>query len=597
MNFLLVGNPNSGKTTLFNTLCKTNQKVANWHGVTVEVAEQKINFGGKDLTFFDLPGLYSLATKSLEEEISRNFLDAHKNDTIINICSYETFERNVFLTYELLRAGFKVVLFVNTVGGKFEQSEIESVKRLLGIEVIQFDARKGRKNILNEILETKPKNISAMLTISFDEVLRKLPKQKTKKFVFADKILLNKFFGTITFIAVVALIFYLTFGPVGAWLENLFSNLMYKLFFKIEVFLLQTDYAWFAGMYDFVIMKGFLSVVSFIPQLVMLLTFLWLLEEIGYLPRIAYLFNDYLCRYNLSGRSIFTLIMGMGCTTSAVITSRNMENKDLRNRTATLLPFISCSAKLPIFVCISSLFFQQYRVLLSIFVYLFGIAIGLFVLRFLPKNKKGTSFVLEIPSFKVPSFKRIAKEVMRTCKEFFVRVGFIVIVLSIFVWTFQNINFKFQIVDNIEDSILVKVCEVVAVIFIPLGFGNWQSIVALISGFIAKESVYVSLVMLDGFKFFNTASSLSFLIFVLLYSPCLAAMVSFGREFGAKKSIFTILFQTVIAYVMALIIYSAFNIFEIKIAILYFIMLILVYFIFKKVKNRKCVDCSTCNIE
>lgn len=596
MNFLLVGNPNSGKTTLFNTLCRTNQKVANWHGVTVEVAEQNIVFDGKNATIFDLPGLYSLSTKSLEEKISKDFLFSHKDDIIINICSYETFERNIFLTYELLKNGFKVVLFINTVGGKFEQSEIEKMKQNFGIEIFQFDARKSRKNILNKFFESKPKT-SSIQNLTFEELVALIPKQKTKKNIFIDKILFNKFFGTLIFVAIITLIFYLTFGRVGSWLEAVFSKLISSLFFKIEIFLLQTDYAWFSGMYDFVIMKGFLSVVSFIPKLVLLLTFLWILEEIGYLPRIAYLFNDYLCRYNLSGRSIFTLIMGMGCTTTAVITSRNMENKKLRDRTSTFLPFISCSAKLPIFVCISSLFFQQYKVLLSIFVYLFGIVIGLIVLRILPKNKQNTSFILEIPSFKFPSVTRISREVWRTCKEFFVRVGFIVIVLSIFVWTFQNINFQLQIVENIEDSILVKVCKAISVLFIPLGFGNWQSIVALISGFIAKESVYVSLVMLDGFVYFNTASSLSFLIFVLLYSPCLAAMVSFGREFGAKRSIFTIIFQTVLAYIIAFIIYSAFNIFEIKIAILYFLLIILAYFLIKKLYNKKCVDCKVCKIE
>ena len=688
--YLLVGNPNTGKTTFFNYLTKSNEKVGNWHGVTVE--EKKKNFD-KDKLLVDLPGIYSLTPLSFEEEVAVKYIYEHKECTVLNICDVNNLARNLYLTLELMSAGINTILILNTMGQK-QKIDIVTLKNKLGIEIILFDNKnKNKKEIIEKIIKNKNKTIKNIdfshknnekinlylknnkININFPNnyILQKVYEkddffikffdlEKHKQNLYSmcddfsiediskyrydiienvlnitnkstlgksklDKFFLNKYFSIPIFFVIMFVVFYLTFFLIGPALSNLLKYLIEDVLGRYISFLIRylTNIEWIIKLFEVAIIGGLGTLLCFLPQIAMLFMFLYILEDSGYMARIAFIFEDIFYKLGLSGKSIYTMIMGFGCSTSAIITSRNMEDKNAKIKTALITPYMSCSAKLPIYAVIGGAFFGKSNIFIIFGLYVLGIIVGLF-LSFIFEKKilksKKQSFILEFPRYKAPNIKKLLQVIWENIKLFLIKVGSLLICMNIIVWIFQNFTFSFSYVGTSgKQSILQTVGEFIAPLFKPLGFGNYGAVSSLIAGFVAKEIIVSSIAMFNGINIekdlynqtsnsilletsvvcFTPFSAISYMIYCLLYSPCLASVSMLKEEIGTKWTLFAIGTQLIVAYTISLITYQSLNLIN-KIGVLFMIYLIVFSIIgysvvrfFKFFKNKKCTSCLNCN--
>lgn len=651
----LVGNPNTGKTTLFNTLAKADEHVGNWHGVTVDYKEKKLSFSGKDFVLTDLPGAYSLSSYSFEEAVTRDYLLKNKDAKIINICDANNLERNLLLTLELIEMGFCPTICINMANdlkktGK--KIDIQKLETILGQKVFLIDAqnKKQAKTVLEFVAnDTKYQKTDLQYVATFikqfddlfkdsvnlknienaqkiklleqDEFVlnqvvkpqdstkvndilsqnKTLEKVLSKKYDFIekiikqcvsfssakseqvygysklDKIVLNNFFSIPIFLLVVGLIFFLTFGKVGSFFGDKFSAVFEKfVFLPLSNFVKEKTTNLFVQ--NFIceaVFGSLLSLISFLPQIILMFLGLYVLEDSGYMSRLAFSLEDYFKKIGLSGKSVFTLLMGFGCGTTASLTSRNLEDKNSKIKTAILTPYISCSAKLPLYAVVCGAFFPKHRFLVVISLYLLGVLVSLGVSYFLnktvlPSGKQ--SFIMELPKYRVPSAKKIFKNTIINIKQFLLRVGSVLLCFSCIVWLLQNINFKFQYAQG--ESILTAISKFIAPIFRPLGFGNYGAVACILCGFVAKEIIVSTIgiingcganstmkdisgsLLVSGSAFYLTkASSVSFLVFALLYLPCISTVSVFLKEIGTKWTIFACVLELLISYALSFAIY------------------------------------------
>lgn len=629
---ILIGNPNTGKSTLFNTLTKSNEKVSNWHGVTVGVKSKLSSINSEEFEIVDTPGVYSFSAYSNEEKITINYLKQNLNEIIVNVCDANNLKRNLILTLELLKNGIDVILAVN-MSAEVKNYDYKKLSKLLNISVVEIDARnnKGITNLLNGIKQkTKEKTQKSSKIIEkytqsmqINEIFAKIQKKDIEdsyaKNDKIDKFVLNKFnFLTITF-ASLFLVFYLTFGPYGMWFSSIINCFFSKIVSFLRKIILCANISYIIKIFIFdCIFVTIESVISFIPQIVLLMFFISVLEDIGLMSRIAFMFDGVLKKFGLSGKSLFSLMLGFGCTTSAVITTRNLENPNLRKRTALLLPFMSCSAKLPIFLVLSSLFFEKYKYLFVLGLYLFSILISIFfacIYKKLVPDKKEI-LILEMPKYRKLNFKKVLKDVLNVLKEFLVKVGTLILFFSVCVWLLQNFSTSFQFLngENFDRSILYFISDKITFLFKPLGFYSVGIVVALLLGIVAKEMVVVGLAMMNGAQggmaelsasllletsicSFSKISAVVFLIFVLLYSPCISALFTIKNELGKKTAGYVFVAQFVIAYIVSFLIYHLLVNPEILIFFFLFLFVdILIYFVIKlKREKSKCWgNCNAC---
>lgn len=654
---ILIGNPNTGKTTLFNTLTGASEHVGNWHGVTVDVKERTF-LSVKNVVLVDLPGLYSLDAFSPEEKISADFLKQNKNSLVINICDANNLSRNLYLTMQLLERGLNVCLAINMAkelkGGAKIFEKIESV---LGVKVFPIDARKKRscKNLVNFCLDyagtsdqNRDKKIGAEtltechtlaaertatgqhtsaaartitdghISVSTqqrinkdtpinagkdkamgavtDAALKNLAKERYAKIDALlmrvgvskageygksklDRVLFNRFGAVAIFIALFAVIFFVTFGQFGATLSGAVCDGFAFVKNSLFPFLAAESGNWFFSFLNDGVFGGVVSVLSFLPQIMLLFLFINLLEDIGYLSRVAFMLDGKLARVGLTGRAVFSLLMGFGCTTSAAITTRNLDDKLLRRRTTLMLPNFSCSAKLPIFACICGVFLKNISVFAVFALYLLGVGVSLIIALISAKvdgrkagNSVSPSFLMEMPKMRAPSISKILKAVWGHVKEFVVRVGSVILAMSILVWFINSFNFKFQFVGAEGNTILKFLGHILAPVFAPLGFNSDAIAVALLTGLVAKEMVLGALVLANGAAgvsalgatlinplspaHFSAASAISFLVFVLLYPSCISSISAIRKEMGKKTMWLSVGLQFGIAYVMSFIAYE-----------------------------------------
>ena len=677
---ILIGNPNTGKTTLFNTLTGASEHVGNWHGVTVDVKERAF-LSAKNVALVDLPGLYSLDAFSPEEKISADFLEQNRDSLVINICDANNLSRNLYLTMQLIERGFNVCLAINMAkelkGGAKIFEKIESV---LGVKVFPIDARKKRscKKLVNFCLDyagtsdqNRDKKIGAKIATwhhtsvagritterhtsvagrtatgqhtsttgrtatgqhtsttertiteqhtsvttqqrinkdtlinagkdkatgaATDAALKNLAKERYAKIDSLlmrvgvskageygksklDRVLFNRFGAVAIFIALFAVIFFVTFGQVGATLSGAVCDGFVFVKNRLFPFLAAESGNWFFSFLNDGVFGGVVSVLSFLPQIMLLFLFINLLEDIGYLSRVAFMLDGKLARVGLTGRAVFSLLMGFGCTTSAAITTRNLDDKLLRRRTTLMLPNFSCSAKLPIFACICGVFLKNISVFAVFALYLLGVGVSLIIALTSAKvderkaeNSVSPSFLMEMPKMRAPSISKILKAVWGHAKEFVVRVGSVILAMSILVWFINSFNFKLQFVGAEGDTILKFLGHILAPILAPLGFNSDAIAVALLTGLVAKEMVLGALVLANGAAgvqalgatlmnplspaHFNAASAISFLVFVLLYPSCISSISAIRKEMGKKTMWLSVGLQFGIAYVMSLIAY------------------------------------------
>ena len=596
MKVILAGNPNTGKTTLFNTLTNSFEHASNWHGVTVDVKQKQYEYAGKKFEVCDLPGLYSLDAYSKEEKIASDFIEQNRDAVVVCILDANNLKRNLFLALELKEKTPNLIFAVN-MAKEVKSFDAKKLEQELGVKTLAIDARKKKsaKTLKEAIADFAIEQIVPKKTLEqFDmSDFEKKSKQKFQEIADLlnrigyqqnglygksklDKIVLSKFGSFVIFTLVMGLVFFITFGTIG----NTFSEKVNDIFGALSVKL----YDFFQGfiknelLLRFInegVIAGALSVTSFLPQIILLFACLNFLEDFGYLSRVAFMFDPFFKRLGLTGRSAFSLIMGFGCTTTAIMTSRNLDNKNLQKRTSILLPFMSCSAKLPIFAVIASTFFAKYKALIVFSLYLFAILLMVVVaLIFSKKDKEQEeqTFLLEMPKYRAPSLSKVLKNALTAGKNFIVRVGGAIVLSSVVIFILYNFSFKFQYVgQNSENSVLYVLAKLLSWIFKPLGFGSVGATIAIFSGFVAKEMVVSSLaivnkVPVDGLAlslassssavWFSPISAISFLVFVLLYTPCVSACIMMKKENGRKAMWLSIGLQIGIAYLASFLVYN-----------------------------------------
>ncbi len=656
---LIVGNPNTGKSTFFNTLTKANAHTGNFHGVTVNFkkAECKV----LNCTFVDLPGLYSMSPNSYEEEVSVNYILSHKKSCIVCLCNNQTLRRNLLLATELIDLGREVVVVVNEIGKKIIV-DYNKLQEKLGVKVISLKAnnKKTFKNFFS-FFETKKEekntnenydkfyqekvlcgceyyrkllNISDKISLNNYEYLEKNIKEKYTKideilkyseyktdYIVGkskiDKIILNKYLCLPIFLIILFVIFYLTFFSVGKFFSDILRYIIQDLIGENFVNFLnnQNTPQFVVSLVKDGIFSGVGSVVSFLPQVVILFLFLDILEQSGYISRLAFCLDDALKSVGLSGRSVYTLIMGFGCSTTASLTARNMSDNNAKIKTALLSPYMSCSAKLPVYAVIGGAFFGAQNMLIIVLLYIVGIIVSLLMSLFLERTKlcsKEQTFIMEFPSYQCINIKHILKNTLSTAISFLVRIGSVILSLSVVVWLLQNISFSLTYVKlSGEKSILQVLGEFFAPIFKPLGFASWGAVSSLIAGIVAKEvivssiaifnnvnmsSIGESIILSSSVVHFTPASAISFMVFCLLYCPCISTLVTFKKEIGTKWTIFSVLSQFVVAYIISMFTYTLFRATEVfgflATSICTVIIVILIYSIVSVFKYRKCNLCN-----
>lgn len=660
----LAGNPNSGKTTMFNDLTGSSQYVGNWPGVTVEKKEGKLK-GHKDVIIQDLPGIYSLSPYTPEEIVSRNYLIGEKPNAIINIVDASNLERNLYLTSQLAEIGVPVVIALNMIDIVRKNGDVIDTKKLgnaLGCEIVETSALKGigsreaaekaiaaassqkapaSKRVFSDNVEDalekignlisgqkldannrwysiklfeRDKEVGKALPLGVDvrqaieeivanceaqfdddsesiiiseryQYIQRLIKdtvkiQKRELLSASDKIdnvVTNRVLALPIFALVMFLVYFLSISTVGAWMtdwinDNLFGEMIPG---AIEGFLESVGSAeWLNALILDGIVAGVGAVLGFLPQMLVLFFCLAILEDCGYMARIAFIMDRIFRKFGLSGKSFIPILIGTGCGVPGIMASRTIESENDRRMTVITTTFIPCGAKLPIIALIAGALFPE-SVWVGPSAYFLGIGAIIVSGVILKKTKAFAGdpapFVMELPAYHVPGLKGVLIHMGDRGKSFVKKAGTIILLASVLVWFLSSFNSSFEMVAT-EESMLASIGQVIAPIFTPLGWGDWKATVATFTGLIAKENVVGTFGVLYGFEevaedgaeywgalsaAFTQLAAYSFLVFNLLCAPCFAAIGAVRREMmSAKWTCFAIAYQTIFAYVTTLIIYQ-----------------------------------------
>ncbi|MBP3320252.1 MAG: ferrous iron transport protein B [Clostridia bacterium] len=666
----LLGNPNSGKSTLFNLLTGTYQYVGNWPGVTVQKKTGRIRNIKENIELVDLPGVYSLSPYTSEEIVTRNYIMNECPDLVVNVIDSTNLERNLYLTTQLLELDCRVIIVLNMTDllkQKNKIIDIENLEKNLGVPIIGISAGKntgiddllakirhllksnkkvrynnnlysesienslnnisdivnpGKKYILNNRFKTvkifendeliiQESNLNQEQINKINELREKISQEYNKKsdiiipderYIYIqeickksvkninnsqknnlcsklDDILTGKYTAILFFVLILFLIFYITFGKFGVFLKEFCESFINGYTRDLIVRLLKHSgaSAWTRSLVSDAVIGGVGSVISFLPQVILLFGLLSVLEDCGYMARVTFIMDKLMRKIGLSGKAFVSFVMGFGCTVPAVMSTKILENKKDRNLAIFMLPFISCSAKMPIYLMFTSIFFPKYKSLIVFLLYIIGVACAVltaYIFKDSLFQGEESPFVLEMPDYKIPSFKNIKLNIWDKTKDFVERAGTIILFSSIIIWFLQyfDINFRFALSNS--NSILSKIGNLIAPVFKICGFGNWKACVSLVTGLLAKESIVSTLSVLYFsqnykniteaiMKDFSTASAISFMIFSLLYTPCIAAVSVIFREFTNKKyAIISTVYQISLAYILSALSYQTIILFQ-----------------------------------
>lgn len=689
----LVGNQNSGKTTLFNYLTGMNAKIGNWPGVTIEKKTGIIKGTSHEIT--DLPGIYSLSPYSEEEEVSRKFVFDENPDVIINIVDATTLERGLYLTTQLMELNTKLIVALNMADmlekkgikidtKKLEEQlgvkvfEISALKetgidaliteidkkedlqrakvfdsriensvteiqfelnrkhsKFIAVKLLEDDARFKNENSenINKIKKELSKNYDTDLeeTIATERYsfIEKVKKQSVVqvpvKTIFSDKldkIFLNKWLAFPIFIVIMFLVYYLSVGVVGSATVDLIEYGVDRFGEWVGTGLANVGTSeWLISLVVDGIISGVGTVLGFVPQLIILFLCIALLETTGYMSRIALLLDKLFRKLGLSGKSLIPFIVGSGCSVPGIMGTRIIENSDERELTTMLVSFIPCSAKLPIIALFSGYFFKEKSGLVSASLYFFAIIIIICLAFVLSRTKfrhTSSSYISELPEYKLPSPKYIAKEVWDKVIAFIKRAGSVILICSIVIWFLVSFSFKMEYVTNIEDSILASIGKSISWVFYPiLGEYNWGATVSAIQGLVAKEQVVSSMAVISGlsedveeskaifasnsiFGGFTAAAAYAFMVFNLFSAPCFGAIGAMRRELGStRKMLKVVILQTIFAWFLATATYQIGSRIEKRtlnlanIFVIVAILVMIIFIIYKNTKKRK-RECEGC---
>lgn len=581
INIALLGNPNVGKTTLFNSLTGSNQRVGNWAGVTVDKKEGHFN----NFNIVDLPGIYAMDTYSNEEKVSKEFLENGQVDLILNIIDASNIDRNLYLTMQLKQFKKPIILAVNMIDVAEKKGihiDYEKLGQLLNVVVIPIQASKEIgiekvKTALSSINKNKIDNTdysfsSEKETYAYiEDLLSKCTKtsktsKNSKKHIKEnlDNIMLNPWFAYPIFFAIMALMFQVTFSWIGQPLSDLLDSLLNDSLVPIIEGWINNYSPWFQSLILDGIVGGVGGILVLLPVILSLFACITILEDSGYMARVAFLMDKIMIKMGLSGKAFIPMIVGFGCSVPAIMSARTLESEKDRKLTALLVPLMSCNARLPVYSIFASVFFPKYVGLVVASLYFLGIILafilGIIFKHLIFKNEE-EPLLIELPEYKLPSLKNLFVQLYEKSKNFLIKAGTLIFAMSIILWFLSNFNFSGM--TDVNDSILASIGGFIAPIFKPLGFGNWQSSVSLLTGLIAKETVVSSMGVIFAGNLevmlplhFTALSALSFMVFILLYTPCITAVGTMKKEFGTKITLFSITYQLILAWSISFLVFN-----------------------------------------
>lgn len=582
---VLVGNPNTGKTTLFNTITKAHEKVANYSGVTVEEKIRKIKVKDQTFEVVDLPGLYSVNALGDDESVTRKFIDQNKDALYIFVASALDIQKNINLLYELSSLKLKLGVFVNAYNVKASEINESLLEQYLKVPVLVQNATKGRSKILGWI-EAVDRLDAYISGFDLEKVRQICNIEITEQKI--DKFLLHPIYGKIFFVATILSILIISMILVDKFVGKIVEEKWQNIGNIIAATLLKYNLPIIASFVSSVLVSSVGAVITFLPELFVILFCMYLLEETGYLPRVATLFNFSLSKIGLNGQSVFSLCLGVGCTTTGVIASRNVQNKSIRCKTMQLLPFVGCSAKLPIILYLASRFLPSIGI--AVLLFLIVVIMGIVVVR-LTDIGQSEPMVIELPRLRMPSIKQLIKKSLSLILEFSIRVFSTLLIVSSLIWILGLIKLGVN-----KTSLIEYAGEFLKFLLVPLGLNDKACSIALLTGLVAKENILATLAMFGKTEFFG-AQAVSFITFVLLYPPCIPALKCVRIEFGRAYQIRMFIRQLVLAYIVATINYTLSSyigiVFGIIVSTLICIFGIIIYAkLFMNTKKR----CSICKL-
>lgn len=591
MRVALIGNPNCGKTTLFNALTGTYQKVGNFAGVTVE-KKDGVYKKDKTLKITDLPGLYSLSADSPDERAVTDYLKNSPPNVVINVLDGTNLERNLYLTCELVGLKIPVVLAVNFCD-ELDKNGIELfVKELSalfgGIPVIKISALKntGIKELTEAVKNAKvpktdgvsvlkPKTASGhsekkfygFIEQNIDKIIKKKETRAEKFTRRADGILTHKYFGIPIYVAVVIFIYFAAQTAGGAS-GGCISAAFIRVENSVKTALLAAGAAeWASSLTCDAVIKGFGTVLSFLPQILVLFLLLSIVEESGYAARAAFNFDRLFRKFGLSGKSLLPLTASCGCAVTGIMASRTIESEGERRATIFLAPMMPCGAKTAVFGWFAGVLFGGSAIVAASAYFLGVFAVAFFggiLKKIKPFRGSGEDFLLEMPTLRAPSVKDVFFVLLEKTKDFLFKAGTVIFTASVVLWVLKNVGFCGYTGGDTQKSFLYFIGDKLKYLFYPLGFASWECSVAIISGVFAKEAVVETLALLSknpAALFPTQFSAYAFLAFVLLSPPCISALSVAKRELkSAKLFAFMLVFQFSAAYAVALTVNFAGNI-------------------------------------
>jgi ferrous iron transport protein B len=665
--FALVGNPNSGKTTMFNEITGSTQYVGNWPGVTVEKKEGKARRFKEDIKIVDLPGIYSLSPYSMEEIIARDYIMDQKPNVVINIVDATNIERNLYLTMQLKEMGIPMIVALNmmdVIDAREDSINIQALEKLLGVPVVPASASKGKgikeviekalhlaaskadvkkehsrnfddkietrldetERIVSNIADLKGYNARwvALKLIEGDENIKekikvpqtvmselsacketlekeydsdietvladnryqhisKIVNKTVKKTIVSggltisdkiDRVVTNRILAIPLFMAIMFVIFQITFGAIGSFtIDTVDVFVNGTLAGAISGWLEAAGASvWLHALIIDGILAGMGSMLVFVPQIMLLFLFLALLEDTGYMARAAFIMDRLLRKLGLSGKSFIPMLLGFGCSVPAVMAARTLENEKDRRLTIILTPFMSCGARLPVYALFAAAFFAKNQGAIIFSIYVLGMVVAILsgvLLKNTILKGEASPFVMELPPYRIPTIKGLTIHMLDRGKGFIKKAGTVIFAASVIIWFLQSYNLSLQMVDDPANSIFGAIGMAIAPIFAPLGFGDWKSAVALLTGLVAKEVVVSTLGILHGVgddstqlvtllqTAYTPLIAYAFMAFTLLYVPCIAAVAAIKREMNSWKwTMIAVGYQLIVAWTVSFLIYQ-----------------------------------------
>lgn len=622
INVALFGNPNVGKTTVFNLLTGSKQYVGNWPGVTID---KKEGFLGNDIKIVDLPGIYAMDTFSNEEKVSKDFLENGNVDVILDVVDASNLDRNLYLTTQLMQYDKPIILLLNMIDvaeSKGINIDAKKLEKELGVKVIPIVAKKkeGLDNIESDIKSAISSTFNYKKDFGnelntykeIEEILSKSMKSdsKNRKSISSkiDNIVLNPILAYPVFIASLLILFKFTFNWVGAPLQDLTETLITNYIATPADALLANSSPWFHSLIVDGIIGGLAGALPFFPLIFVLFLGMTFFEDSGYMARTAVLMDNIMRKVGLSGKAFIPMIMGFGCASPAIMATRTLESEKDRKITALISPLMTCGAKVPIYALFVGIFFPKNAPIVTTSLYLLGVAVAIIVALILNKTvykAEVEPFVLELPEYKLPTISALLKTTWSKAKGFLIKVCTIMFAMSVVIWGLSYFNLN-GFTTDINNSFLASLGNFISPIFAPLGFNDWRAGVSILTGISAKEVVVSTMGVVYGNletvlpTVFTPLTAYVFLVFSALYTPCIAALSTMRKEYGSKMMFISAIYQFAVAWVVSFII----NIFgstlytsaSLELVVGGLIILVALFILYKNIKSKKsgCSGCSGC---